>query len=178
MAADHVSENRQLCVHTVFWSLESMVRILAAKIFSGEVQRREAGIGLGIFEFQIFWFCIQQLESTLGRYARLAPRCEQSLSKTDQRASKRGSAEIVWSLLSRRRRFWASHSGQTGWGSARVIFLTRRRSKLSLQCENQYGIRSAIRTIWVWNCVQATACAYDLTRFLQSPFFLVEALTH
>lgn len=40
---------------------------IAGKIFSGEVQRREAGIELGIFEFQTFWFCKQQLEGTLGR---------------------------------------------------------------------------------------------------------------
>ena len=39
--------------------------------------------------------------------------------------------------------FWA---GQTGLASAYITFLTRRRSKSSLQCENQYGIRSAIET--------------------------------
>lgn len=42
--------------------------------------------------------------------------------------------------------FWASHSGQTGLASARITFLTRRMSKSSLQCENQYGVRSAIET--------------------------------
>ena len=42
--------------------------------------------------------------------------------------------------------FWASHSGQTGLASAYITFLTRRRSKSSLRCENQYGIRSAIET--------------------------------
>ena len=52
---------------------------------------------------------------------------EQSLSKTYQKASKKGSAEIVPSLLSRRSpSFWASHSGQTGLGSL-LIILTRRR---------------------------------------------------
>ena len=56
---------------------------LAAKVFSGEVQRREAGIELKFFEFPTFWFCKQQLESTL------APSCEQTLAKTDQRASNR-----------------------------------------------------------------------------------------
>ena len=41
--------------------------------------------------------------------------CEQSLSKSHQKASTRDSAEIVSSLLSRRSpSFWASHSGQTG----------------------------------------------------------------
>ena len=51
------------------------------------------------------------------------PPCEQSLSKTHQRASERGSAEIVSSLLSRRSpSFWASHSGHTGLSSALRIF--------------------------------------------------------
>ena len=73
--------------------------------------------------------------------------CEQSLSKTHQRACKRGSAEIVPRLLSHRSpSFWASHVGQTGFGSSGIIFLTRRRSKSSLQLKNQYGVRSAIET--------------------------------
>ena len=61
--------------------------------------------------------------------------------KIHQRASKKGSAEIVSSLLScRSPSFCASHSGQTGLGSAHIIFLTKRRPKSSLQYENQYGI--------------------------------------
>ena len=63
--------------------------------------------------------------------------CEQSLSKTHQRARKGGSAENVSSLLGRSSpTFWAIHSGETGLGKARIIFLTRRRSKSSLQYEN------------------------------------------
>ena len=42
--------------------------------------------------------------------------------------------------------FWASHSGQTSLGNAHIIFLARRRSKSSLQYENQYGVRSVIET--------------------------------
>ena len=48
------------------------------------------------------------------------PPCEQSVSKTQQKASKRGSAEIVSSLVSRcSPSFWASYSGQTGLESAK-----------------------------------------------------------
>ena len=62
--------------------------------------------------------------------------CEQNLPKTRQRASKRGSVKIISSLLSRRSpSFWASHSRQTGLGSARIIFLTGQRSKSSLHYE-------------------------------------------
>ena len=82
---------------------------------------------------------------------KIAP-CEQSLSKTHQRPKKRGPS------------FWASHSGQTGLGSARIrLFLTRRRSKSSLQCENQHGVLECDRDLaWVWNCLQATGSAYSI----------------
>ena len=48
-------------------------------------------------------------------------------------------------LLSRRSpSFWTSLSSQTGWGSASITFLTRWRSKSSLEYENQYCVRSRI----------------------------------
>ena len=54
--------------------------------------------------------------------------CEQSPSKTHQRVSKRGSVEIVSSLLSHHSpSFWAGHSAQTGLGSVRM---TRQKSNL------------------------------------------------
>ena len=83
------------------------------------------------------------------------PHCEQSFSKTRQRESKRCYAETVSSLLSRR--------NPSFLGSARIIFLTRRRSKASLPYENQYGVYECNRDLaWVWNCLQATACAYSI----------------
>ena len=103
--------------------------------------------------------------------------CEQSLSKTHQRATKKSSAEIVSSPLSRHSpSFWASHSGQTGLSSPRIIFLTRRRSKSSLQYEKwRLGVRSRLDQCFYLSPSNGLRILNkDLTRFLQSPFFLVE----
>ena len=64
---------------------------------------------------------------------------------------KQSSAENASSLLScRSPSFWTSHSGQTGLGNARIIFLIRRRSKSSLQDENQHGVLECDRDLpWV-----------------------------
>lgn len=75
--------------------------------------------------------------------------CKQSLSKTDLRTRKTGlgSAEMVSSLLSCcSPSFWAGHPRQTGLGSLRIIFLSRQKSKWSLQYKKQYGARCAIKT--------------------------------
>ena len=45
-----------ISVHTLLSCLENMVCTLAAKIFSGEVQRREAGIELSFSDFRHFGF--------------------------------------------------------------------------------------------------------------------------
>ena len=86
------------------------------------------------------------------------------------RGSKTGFAEIV-SILSSRTSpsFWASHSGQTALGSARILFLKWPRSKASLQCENQYGVYECDRDLaWVWNCLQATDYAYSIKNLHES----------
>ena len=43
-------------MHTLLLCLENMVCTLAAKVFSGEVQRREAGIELSFSNFRHFGF--------------------------------------------------------------------------------------------------------------------------
>ena len=110
--------------------------------------------------------------SARGQYnwsAGYRPPCEQSLSKIHHRASKRGSAEIVSSLLRRcSPSFWA---GQTGLVSALIVFLTRGRSKsiwrLEVRSRLGLGLKlSPSNGLRILN--------KDLTRFLQSPFFLVE----
>lgn len=99
--------------------------------------------------------------------------CEQSLPKTHQRASKRCSAEIALSRCSPS--FWASHFGQTGLGSAHTVFLARPKS--NLQYENQHGVRSGIEIYPGFETGSKNGLRIlnkELTRFLQSSFFVVE----
>lgn len=131
-------------MHTLLLCLENMLCTLAAKVFSGESQRREAGIELSFFEFQTFWFCKQLLESTL------APSCEQTLSKTDQTASKRGSAEIVSSRRSPG--FWAILSGQTSMRLNTIDFLFLFFFRLS-----SFIPACKPTTTWSWLAAQAPA---------------------
>ena len=120
--------------------------------------------------------CLLQCRLKLLSMRFLAP-CEQILSKTRQRAKKKGSAINVSSLLSRRSpSFWASHSSQTGLGNARIIFLTTRKSKSSLKYENRrLGVRSRLGLGLKPSPSNGLRILNkDLTRFLQSPFFLVK----
>ena len=108
---------------------------------------------------------------------------EQSLSKTHQRASKRGSAEIVSSLLSHRSpSFWANNSSQTGLGSTRIIIFDKAKVKV------EPSVQKSIWCLGVWwrlgvglklspsNSLHILN--EDLTRFLQSPLFFVEFSSH
>lgn len=113
-------------------------RFLITKKFS-KTRSSSPTLGQGVNPFK------SSLNSFLGRLGtRPVVKANQNraISPCESlRVSKRGSAEIMSSLSSHRSpRFWASHSGQTGLGSVRIIFLKKPRSKSSLQYENQYGV--------------------------------------
>ena len=94
-----------------------------------------------ILLFQVY----SEVDTRISAYA--VKNITQRVSKTHQRESKRGTADIVSSLSIRcSPSLWASHSGQTSLGSARIIILTRQRSKSNLQYEINMASRSATDT--------------------------------